>query len=91
MKTSWLRVAGQTENDMVLGTSAYKNGVRATMFACGDLGVGYLSGEADDPTITRTAYVDALTAATIAARARALRVAADRLTGHAAGVEAARF
>jgi len=27
-----LKVAGQVENDMVLGTSAYKNGVRATTF-----------------------------------------------------------
>lgn len=82
-----LRVAGQTENDMVLGTSAYKNGVRATMFARGDVGVGYLSGEADDPTITRTAKVDAIAAEQIAARARGLRIAADRLTGHAAGVK----
>ncbi|MGH8792321.1 MAG: cell division protein FtsK, partial [Stackebrandtia sp.] len=28
-----LKVTGQVENDMVLGTSAYKNGVRATMFS----------------------------------------------------------
>ena len=28
-----LRVMGQIENDMILGTSAYKNGIRATMFA----------------------------------------------------------
>lgn len=84
-----LRVAGQTENDMVLGTSAYKSGVRATMFSRTDLGVGYLAGEADDPTIVRTAYVDAKTAEAIAARARALRIAADRLTGHAAGIDAA--
>jgi len=28
-----LKVQGQVENDMVLGTSAYKNGTRATMFS----------------------------------------------------------
>ena len=27
-----LKVAGQVENDMILGTSAYKNGARATTF-----------------------------------------------------------
>lgn len=84
-----MRVAGQVENDMVMGTSAYKNGVRATMFGRGDLGVGYLVGETDDPTITRTAYIDAKAAEQIAARARQLRTAADRLTGHAAGIDAA--
>ena len=30
-----LHVAGQVENDMILGTSAYKNGYRATMFRPG--------------------------------------------------------
>jgi S-DNA-T family DNA segregation ATPase FtsK/SpoIIIE len=32
------KVAGQTENDMVLDTSAYKNGIRATTFTDEDLG-----------------------------------------------------
>ena len=50
---------GQVENDMVLGTSAYKNGVRATMFARSDRGIGYLAGEGDDPQILRSFYVDA--------------------------------
>ncbi len=80
-----LKVMGQTENDMVLGTSAYKNGVRATMFSRKDLGIGYLAGEGDDPQITRTYHVDAPAAARIAARARALREAAGTITGHAAG------
>jgi DNA segregation ATPase FtsK/SpoIIIE, S-DNA-T family len=54
-----LRVMGQLENDMVLGTSAYKNGVRATMFSARDKGVGYLVGGPDpDPRITRVFYVD---------------------------------
>jgi DNA segregation ATPase FtsK/SpoIIIE, S-DNA-T family len=45
-----LRVMGQLENDMILGTSAYKNGVRATMFTARDKGVGYLVGGPDpDP------------------------------------------
>ena len=44
-----LKVMGQTENDMVLGTSAYKNGVRATMFAFSDKGICYFAGEGQDP------------------------------------------
>jgi S-DNA-T family DNA segregation ATPase FtsK/SpoIIIE len=35
-----LRVMGQVENDMVLGTSMYRDGVRATMFTKRDKGVG---------------------------------------------------
>lgn len=80
-----LRVMGQLENDMVLGTSAYKNGVRATMFAKKDKGVGYLVGAADDAQIVRTFYIDGPTAERITDRARAARVAAGTLTGHAAG------
>jgi S-DNA-T family DNA segregation ATPase FtsK/SpoIIIE len=80
-----LKVMGQTENDMVLGTSAYKNGVRATMFARADLGIGYLAGEGDDPQIVRSFYVDAPAAEAIVARARALRERAGTLTGHALG------
>jgi len=41
----------------VLGTSAYKNGIRATTFTRRDLGIGYLAGEADDPQIIRTYYL----------------------------------
>jgi S-DNA-T family DNA segregation ATPase FtsK/SpoIIIE len=82
-----LKVAGQTENDMVLGTSMYKAGIRATMFSRSDRGVGYLAGEGDDPVIVRAAYLDAVDAATVAARARAARLTAGTLTGHAAGIE----
>ena len=65
---------GQTENDMVLGTSAYKNGVRATMFAFSDKGIGYLAGEGDDPQHRpRPYYIDAPAAEKIALRARGLR------------------
>jgi S-DNA-T family DNA segregation ATPase FtsK/SpoIIIE len=80
-----LKVMGQTENDMVLGTSAYKNGVRATMFARADRGIGYLAGEGDDPQIVRCFYVDAPAAERIIVRARALRERAGTLSGHALG------
>ncbi|WP_416902040.1 cell division protein FtsK [Micromonospora echinospora] len=84
-----LRVMGQLENDMVLGTSAYKNGVRATMFTRKDKGVGYLVGAADDAQIVRTFYVDGPTAEKITDRARLLREQAGTLTGHATGQEMA--
>jgi S-DNA-T family DNA segregation ATPase FtsK/SpoIIIE len=82
-----LKVQGQLENDMVLGTSSYKNGIRATMFSRKDLGIALLAGEGDDPVIVRGAYVDTPAAAAIAARARAARLAAGLLTGHAAGLD----
>jgi DNA segregation ATPase FtsK/SpoIIIE, S-DNA-T family len=81
-----LRVMGQLENDMILGTSAYKNGVRATMFTARDKGVGYLVGGPDpDPQITRVYYVDNPATERVIARARAARQQAGTLTGHAAG------
>ncbi|WP_051326308.1 hypothetical protein [Glycomyces tenuis] len=80
-----LRVMGQVENDMILGTSAYKNGVRATMFTKRDRGVFYLVGAADEPLIVKGAFVDGPKGEAIAARARALRIARGTLAGHAAG------
>jgi DNA segregation ATPase FtsK/SpoIIIE, S-DNA-T family len=80
-----LKVQGQLENDMVLGTSAYKNGTRATMFGRKDRGIALLSGEGDDPVIVRVSYIDTQAADTIAARARTARMGAGLLTGHAAG------
>lgn len=80
-----LKVMGQTENDMVLGTSQYRNGVRATMFAWKDKGIGYLVGEGSDARIVRTVYLDGPESERIAARARAAREAAGLLTGHAIG------
>ena len=80
-----LKVMGQPENDMVLGTSAYQNGIRATMFSRFDRGIGYLAGEGDDPQIVRCFYVDAPAAERIVARARALRERAGTLSGHALG------
>lgn len=80
-----LRVMGQTENDMVLGTSMYRNGIRATTFTNRDKGIGYLVGSADEPQIVRGAYIDAPTADRIADRARAMRQATGTLDGHAIG------
>ncbi|MFE1551426.1 cell division protein FtsK [Streptomyces sp. NPDC058718] len=80
-----LKVMGQTENDMVLGTSAYKRGVRATMFAWGDKGIHYFVGEGSDARIVSSVYVDAPGADTIAARARIAREKAGLLTGYAMG------
>ena len=82
-----LKVMGQVENDMVLGTSAYKNGTRATMFSFSDKGIAYFAGEGDAPRIVRSFYIDGPAAEKIALRARSIRAAAGKITGHAAGVE----
>lgn len=74
-----LRVMGQGENDMVLGTSMYKNGYRATQFTAADKGMGLLVGAYDDPTMVRTYYVDAPTAERVVARALELRQRAGTL------------
>jgi S-DNA-T family DNA segregation ATPase FtsK/SpoIIIE len=76
---------GQTENDMVLGTSSYRNGLRATEFTTKDKGIGILRGHADTHQIVRGFYVDGPAAEQICRRARALREAAGTITGHAAG------
>jgi DNA segregation ATPase FtsK/SpoIIIE, S-DNA-T family len=79
-----LKVMGQVENDMILGTSAYKNGLRATTFRPEiDAGLGYLLGAGPAPQVVRTFYLDMHAAERIAIRARALREAAGTLTGHA--------
>ncbi|OIJ96505.1 cell division protein FtsK [Streptomyces sp. MUSC 14] len=80
-----LKVMGQLENDMVLGTSAYKRGVRATMFAWGDKGIHYFVGEGSDARIVSSVYVDAPGADAIGARARRVREKAGLLSGYAAG------
>ena len=65
-----LRVMDQTANDMVLGTSSYKRGIRATEFATKDKGIGYLAGHADDVQVARSCYIDAVAADAIGRRAR---------------------
>jgi len=77
-----LKVMGQLENDMILGTSAYKNGARATTFRPKiDAGLGYLKGEEDVPRVVRTYYLNGHDAERVARRARALRDAAGTLSG----------
>jgi S-DNA-T family DNA segregation ATPase FtsK/SpoIIIE len=80
-----LKVMGQTENDMVLSTSAYKNGIRATMFSFDDKGVFYFSGEGKTPQIVYGYGFDLPASKAIVARARILREHAGRVTGYALG------
>ncbi|MEV4888758.1 cell division protein FtsK [Nonomuraea sp. NPDC055795] len=83
-----LRVAGQIENDMILGTSAYKNGIRATVFVPeADAGTGYLVGATPMPKVVKSAYLDTPATQRIADRALALRKAAGTLSGYALGQE----
>ncbi|MDH6111534.1 S-DNA-T family DNA segregation ATPase FtsK/SpoIIIE [Kitasatospora sp. MAP12-15] len=84
-----LKVMGQLENDMVLGTSSYRNGIRATTFAWADKGIAYFVGEGADARIVRAVNIDAPAAETIATRARAVRERAGLLTGYAAGKDSA--
>jgi S-DNA-T family DNA segregation ATPase FtsK/SpoIIIE len=82
-----LKVMGQLENDMVLGTSMYKNGIRATMFSREDLGIFYFAGEGRNPVIMHGYGFDMIESKPIAARARMMREAAGRITGYALGEE----
>jgi hypothetical protein len=45
-------------NDMLLGSSPHRNGVRATMFTWKDKGIGHLVGDGADARIVRTVYLD---------------------------------
>ncbi|MEU8525194.1 cell division protein FtsK [Streptomyces sp. NPDC048629] len=80
-----LKVMGHTANDMVLGTGAYKAGYRATMFSRSDRGICWMSGEGDDPRIVASAFVDAVAAEQVVARARQAREEYGNVTGHAIG------
>ncbi|WP_328399637.1 cell division protein FtsK [Streptomyces sp. NBC_00390] len=80
-----LKVMGQPANDMVLGTSMYKSGYRATMFSRSDRGICWMAGEGDDPRIVASAFVDAVAAERIVARARQAREEYSNVTGHAIG------
>ena len=88
-----LKVPGQVENDIVLGTGSYRNGYKATAFRTKtDAGLGWLKADGD-PQIVRTYYLDLPATERIAARARAMRSAAGVLSGYAlgeAGTEAPR-
>lgn len=80
-----LKVMSHVENDMVLGTGAYKRGVRGTMFAWEDKGICYFLGEGADAQIVRAAEVNAVQAEAIALRARKMRERLGTLAGHALG------
>nr|WSX78224.1 cell division protein FtsK [Streptomyces sp. NBC_00899] len=80
-----LKVMGQIENDMVLGTGSYKRGIRATALAWADKGVCWFVGEGADARVVRSVYVDAPAADELAKRVYELRKQAGRLTGHALG------
>ncbi|MGW8599521.1 cell division protein FtsK [Streptomyces sp. NPDC055893] len=80
-----LKVMGQPANDMVLGTSMYKSGYRATMFSRSDRGICWMAGEGDDPRIVASAFVDAVAAEQVVTRARKAREAYGNVTGHAIG------
>ncbi|MFJ3403458.1 FtsK/SpoIIIE domain-containing protein [Promicromonospora sp. NPDC090134] len=84
-----LRVGDQTTNDMVLGTSMYKAGHRATIFSQEDKGIALMAGEKSDPQLVRGAFIDGAMADKIVERARAVREAKGLLTGAAAGDEPA--
>ncbi|MFB6398698.1 cell division protein FtsK, partial [Polymorphospora sp. 2-325] len=74
-----LSVADQTANDMILGTSSYKQGYRATVFQPVDeAGWGILRGFGK-PASVRSYYVNTDAAARIVARAVALRQVAGTL------------
>jgi S-DNA-T family DNA segregation ATPase FtsK/SpoIIIE len=81
-----LKVSGQVGNDQVLGTSSYKQGIRATMFSFDDKGIAYLRSDGADAKIVRSVVgLDAVASEKLANRIRAARQQAHRLTGHAIG------
>jgi DNA segregation ATPase FtsK/SpoIIIE, S-DNA-T family len=80
-----LKVMGQIENDMVLGTGSYKRGIRANTLAWGDKGICWFVGEGADARIVRTVEVNAPAADALALRIYDLRKRVGTLTGHALG------
>jgi DNA segregation ATPase FtsK/SpoIIIE, S-DNA-T family len=80
-----LSVADQVANDMILGTSAYKLGYRATVFEpVTEAGWGILAG-IGKPGARRSFAIDNDQAARVMARATDLRAAAGVLPDHADG------
>lgn len=80
-----LKVMNHQANDMVLGTGAYKSGIKATMFSRSDRGICWMSGEGDDPRIVSSAFIDATGAELVVVRARKMREEYGNITGHALG------
>jgi S-DNA-T family DNA segregation ATPase FtsK/SpoIIIE len=82
------KVSEQTHNDQILGTSARKNGIDATMFGSRDRGMAWLKGgDAVDAQVVRSwsEMVDLALAVELADKAYELRAAKGMLTGEAAG------
>jgi DNA segregation ATPase FtsK/SpoIIIE, S-DNA-T family len=81
-----LAVTGHIPNDLIMGTGAYKRGIRATIFnpqtepGTGQLGTGGLGAQ-----VARAAFIKQEEAYDVAARALAMRTAMGTLTGEAAG------
>ncbi|WSS21062.1 cell division protein FtsK [Streptomyces sp. NBC_01190] len=84
-----LKVMGQIENDMVLGTGSYKRGIRANTLAWGDKGICWFVGEGADARIVRCVQINAPTADNLTQHIHALRKKAGTLTGHALGEQPA--
>lgn len=81
-----LAVAGHVANDLILGTSMYQRGVRATMFdPSKEQGTGWLALSALNTEIVRAAFITQEESHEIGRRAYALRKAAGTLSGEAAG------
>jgi hypothetical protein len=80
-----LKVIDQTSNDMMLGTSAYKRGINATLLAFEYEGIGWVDNITPEPQIIKVGYdIDVPQADKIARAARATWELAGMLTGHAA-------
>jgi DNA segregation ATPase FtsK/SpoIIIE, S-DNA-T family len=82
-----LKLMGQIETDMVMGTSAYKSGTRPTAFGFDEKGVAYFGGDGLRPKIMRSQFLDGPAAKLIVARARLKREREGRITGYALGEE----
>lgn len=81
-----LKVSDQIENDQIMGTSKYGQGIDATQFDYEDKGLAYLRADGSRERIVRSVVgLDAVASEGVAARARAYREAANLLSGDAAG------
>ena len=87
-----LRCGNRVVSEAVLGGDAYSEGFDASALPNGDKyrGVGILYGATDDTPITRTHLADHSDAEQILVAARKHRIAANTLSGAAAGEEVAR-
>jgi DNA segregation ATPase FtsK/SpoIIIE, S-DNA-T family len=85
-----MKVEDYLPNDRILGAGSHKRGITGAMFSQEDIGIGWLKSEGATPQIVRTVWgLDKPACEPLAARGRALRIAAGTLTGDAAGEEMA--